>query len=126
MPIPSLSLIPIERFQLASHGFSEFDKETSGVGMTWSDKRGTVRDEVANVFVVDDDAAVGRALGRLLRSAGYKPETFASAEDFLKGSPFEAPGRILVDIKLAQQPARAERARRGPQKLQWALPSDGK
>jgi FixJ family two-component response regulator len=55
---------------------------------------------VANVFVVDDDAAVRRALGRLLRSAGYEPKTFASAEGFLKGSHFEAPGCILTDVQL--------------------------
>jgi FixJ family two-component response regulator len=59
-----------------------------------------VSSDVANVFVVDDDAAVRRALGRLLRSAGYEPETFACAEDFLKGSHFEAPGCILADIQL--------------------------
>jgi FixJ family two-component response regulator len=59
-----------------------------------------VRGEVANVFVVDDDAAVRRALGRLLRSAGYQPETFSSAEHFLKGSHLADPGCILVDIKL--------------------------
>ena len=59
-----------------------------------------MRGEVANVFVVDDDAAVRRALGRLLRSAGYQPETFSSAEHFLKGSHLADPGCILVDIKL--------------------------
>jgi hypothetical protein len=43
-----------------------------------------VGSEVVNVFVVDDDAAVRSALGRLLRSAGYQPGTFGSAEEFLK------------------------------------------
>ena len=35
------------------------------------------------VFVVDDDPSVRKGLRRLLKSAGYGVETFASAEDFL-------------------------------------------
>ena len=38
----------------------------------------------SRVFVVDDDASVRVALGRLIRSAGLEVETFASAEDLLK------------------------------------------
>jgi hypothetical protein len=62
-----------------SDGLLEFDKETCGVPITCSDNYESVSSDVANVFVVDDDAAVRRALGRLLRSAGYEPETFACA-----------------------------------------------
>jgi FixJ family two-component response regulator len=51
------------------------------------------------VFVVDDDASIRRALGRLLRSAGYQSESFASAE-FLHRTEFESPGCILLDIQL--------------------------
>ncbi len=35
------------------------------------------------VFVVDDDPSMRKGLQRLLKSAGYGVETFASAEDFL-------------------------------------------
>ena len=35
------------------------------------------------VFVVDDDASVREALGRLIRSAGLRVESFPSAEAFL-------------------------------------------
>ena len=35
------------------------------------------------VAVVDDDESVARAFARLLRSAGYEPITYPSAEDFL-------------------------------------------
>jgi FixJ family two-component response regulator len=52
------------------------------------------------VFVVDDDAGVRKALGRLLSSAGYPHQSFASAEEFLHGSDIEAPGCILLDIQL--------------------------
>ena len=38
---------------------------------------------VPNIFVVDDDPSIRKALGRLLRSTGYHVETFVSAEEFL-------------------------------------------
>ena len=48
------------------------------------------------VFVVDDDPSVRRAVGRLVRSAGFKVETFASAEEFLNRPPTSDPCRCLV------------------------------
>lgn len=54
------------------------------------------------VFIVDDDAAVRRALARLLKSAGYQTECFASADRFLevwKADP--KPGCLLLDIQMA-------------------------
>ncbi|MCG3204595.1 MAG: hypothetical protein KCHDKBKB_01310 [Elusimicrobia bacterium] len=38
----------------------------------------------AIVYVVDDDVSIRTSLGRLLRSAGYAVETFASANEFLE------------------------------------------
>ena len=38
----------------------------------------------ANVFLVDDDASVRRALARLIKSAGHNVQTFASAREFLE------------------------------------------
>lgn len=35
------------------------------------------------VFLIDDDASVRRAMTRLIKSAGYEVQTFASARDFL-------------------------------------------
>ena len=37
----------------------------------------------AIVFVVDDDVSVREGLGSLIRSAGLRVETFASAQEFL-------------------------------------------
>jgi FixJ family two-component response regulator len=52
------------------------------------------------ISIVDDDRSVRRALRRLVRSAGFTAETFASAEDFL-GSTFLARTTCLVlDIHL--------------------------
>ena len=56
------------------------------------------------MFVVDDDPAARRALACLLRGAGYQSETFASAEDFLERSHFDAPGCILLDLLNGRTP----------------------
>ena len=37
----------------------------------------------AVIAVVDDDPSVRRGLERLIRSVGWKAETFASAQEFL-------------------------------------------
>jgi len=55
---------------------------------------------VATVFVVDDDASVREALGSLIRSAGMKVETFASAQEFLARPPVDAPGCLVLDVRL--------------------------
>lgn len=54
----------------------------------------------ATVFVVDDDAAVRRSLTRLLRSAGWNAEAFASAADFLERAPITGPGCVLLDVNM--------------------------
>ena len=53
------------------------------------------------VFVVDDDASVRKSLARLLKSAGYRPERFASAEEFIdRWVPDPVPGCVLLDIQM--------------------------
>ena len=54
------------------------------------------------LFVVDDDPAIRRALGRLARAVGYGAETFGSAEEFLADPPpaGDRPGCILLDVSL--------------------------
>jgi len=52
------------------------------------------------VYVVDDDASVRKALGRLLRSGGYGVKTFASALEFIDNDPSGAPGCLVLDIKM--------------------------
>ena len=41
------------------------------------------RHSPATVFLVDDDASVRKALSRLIKSAGYQVQSFASAREFL-------------------------------------------
>jgi FixJ family two-component response regulator len=52
------------------------------------------------VFLVDDDPSVARALGRLLRAAGYNIETFDSAHDFLRRQGPEARGCVVLDVTM--------------------------
>ncbi len=52
------------------------------------------------VFVVDDDAAVRRALARLLECHGFQVESFAAAADFLDGYLYERPGCLILDVQL--------------------------
>ena len=55
---------------------------------------------VPTVFVVDDDASILKSLSRLLRSAGYTAETFASAEEFLGREHFNGIGCLLLDVRM--------------------------
>jgi len=52
------------------------------------------------VFVVDDDISVRESLELLIQSAGWQPETFASAQDFLACSPALVPSCLVLDIRL--------------------------
>ncbi len=54
----------------------------------------------AVIAVVDDDPSVRRGLERLIRSVGWKAETFASAQDFLARSPAKTPSCLVLDLRL--------------------------
>lgn len=54
----------------------------------------------ATIFVVDDDEAVRRSLKRLLRSAGWNAEAFATAGDLLERTPITGPGCVLLDVNM--------------------------
>lgn len=55
------------------------------------------------VVVVDDDASVRRGLERLLRSAGYAVETFASARAFLDRGEYERADCLVFDVRMPGQ-----------------------
>jgi FixJ family two-component response regulator len=54
----------------------------------------------AIVFVVDDDASVREGLGSLIRSAGLRVETFASAQEFLARPRSDVPSCLVLDVRL--------------------------
>jgi len=52
------------------------------------------------VFVVDDDVSVRESLELLIKSAGWQPETFSSAQDFLSRPRSTAPSCLVLDVTL--------------------------
>jgi FixJ family two-component response regulator len=52
------------------------------------------------IFIIDDDSSMRRALSYLLQSAGYKVETYSSAEKFLQRDPYDGVGCMLLDVRM--------------------------
>ena len=61
--------------------------------------RGVGNDNIY-VAVVDDDESVCRSFGRLLRTAGFQPVTYASAEAFLEDTKSPRFDCLVLDIQL--------------------------
>jgi FixJ family two-component response regulator len=59
-----------------------------------------VDQSVPIVFVVDDDTALREALEVLIRYAGWRPETFASAHEFLSRNRVDVPSCLILDVAL--------------------------
>ena len=56
----------------------------------------------ALVAIVDDDPSIREGVGSLLRSAGWKVETFASAEEFLARRSVVEPSCVVLDLQLPE------------------------
>jgi len=54
------------------------------------------------IAVVDDEESVRKALGRLLRAAGYRVETFASGSEFLRSVQQNPPQCVVLDVRMPQ------------------------
>jgi FixJ family two-component response regulator len=52
------------------------------------------------VYVVDDDSSVREAIKSLIRSVGLRVETFGTAQEFLKSTRPDAPGCVVLDVRL--------------------------
>jgi FixJ family two-component response regulator len=57
-------------------------------------------DAKSTVFVVDADGSVRTSLAVLIRTAGWKPETFSSAEEFLSRPRGKAACCMVLDVTL--------------------------
>ena len=57
-------------------------------------------DAIPHVFVVDDDISVRESLELMIRSVGWQPETFASAQEFLTRPRVLAPSCLVLDVSL--------------------------
>jgi FixJ family two-component response regulator len=56
--------------------------------------------DVARVFFVDDDPSVLKAMERLIGSAGYAVETFASAQEFLQREDYDGNACLVADLHM--------------------------
>jgi len=56
--------------------------------------------ETPIIHVVDDDEAFQAAMARLLRAAGYEVRSYVNAGEFLLARFDEAPGCILLDVRM--------------------------
>ena len=54
----------------------------------------------APIYIVDDDSSVRDAVARLVRSAGWRAETFASAQEFLASPWADVPSCLILDVRL--------------------------
>jgi two-component system, LuxR family, response regulator FixJ len=54
------------------------------------------------IAIVDDDPSVRRSLQRLVQSAGYTVETFASARGFLEWLPYGQAACLVLDIHMKE------------------------
>lgn len=58
--------------------------------------------KVSTVFLIDDDPSARRGLARLIQAAGYAVATFGSAREFLASGRNDAPGCMVLDIRLPE------------------------
>jgi FixJ family two-component response regulator len=73
---------------------NELSIRKEGLGIMMTDPR--------TVFLVDDDASVRRALTRLIKSADYTVQAFASGRDFLAywRAMDEGPACLVLDVRM--------------------------
>jgi FixJ family two-component response regulator len=62
--------------------------------------RNRANDATSTVFVVDDDISVRESLELLIRTEGWQPATFASAEAFLSHPRRAVPCCVILDLTL--------------------------
>jgi FixJ family two-component response regulator len=68
--------------------------------MTVADPAQLSQDNGEVVFIVDDDSSVRESLKDLLASVGLHVRAFASAQEFLRGPRPDAPGCLVLDIRM--------------------------
>jgi len=99
LPLPGSSRITNSERHLASSWSACFES-----AMPLSADRGKrsfpVTQTAPVVFIVDNDGSVRKTLGALLCEAGWQPETFASAEEFLSRPRVSCPSCLVLDLTL--------------------------
>lgn len=75
-------------------------RSTDGMPSAMSMTSPTTFPETPIIFVVDDDISVRESLELLIRSAGWKPELFESAEQFLARPRSTVANCLVLDVNL--------------------------
>ena len=57
-------------------------------------------EDQATVYVIDDDVSIREMLSSLFRSIGLRAEVFASASELLQSKLPDAPGCLVLDVRL--------------------------
>ena len=57
-------------------------------------------DDLRLVHLVDDDEAIRRSVGFMLKTSGFHVRTYESGVELLKGAPSLEPGCVLLDIRM--------------------------
>ncbi|OGS23310.1 MAG: hypothetical protein A2252_09520 [Elusimicrobia bacterium RIFOXYA2_FULL_39_19] len=65
-----------------------------------SHQKGEISAGKKQIYIVDDDESVCRALKCLLITYGFEVTTFLSAENFFSVVPNKAPGCLILDIHM--------------------------
>ena len=60
------------------------------------------QNQLATIFIVDDDDDARTALQRFLRSCGYQTEAFSSARAFLERLPIEGVSCLILDLQMPE------------------------
>ncbi len=55
------------------------------------------------VFIIDDDEEIRQSISLLLKSAGYRTESFSGTEQFLEKENYNGTGCILLDVFLGEK-----------------------
>jgi len=59
-----------------------------------------MKDQQPIVFIIDDDSSIREGVADLLRSIGLQVQAFASTQQFLDSKRPDAPGCIVLDVRL--------------------------
>jgi len=57
-------------------------------------------EDLATVFIIDDDAGVRESIEDLVESVGLHAESFATAQEFLSSKSRGGPGCLVLDVRL--------------------------
>lgn len=62
---------------------------------------GEISLEKIQIYIVDDDESIRRAVKLLMVSYGFTVDTYSSSEEFFSAIPNSAPGCLILDIHMS-------------------------